>query len=111
MAICAAREGVAPTTYYYTRPFTDFAASTMAWVESWAVPARMLMGSKKTPATRGTGRPNHAAPASSLVNYWPSPRGGRKVYNLDEMLPIGKSWDPATVQRLKVSMGPALKKR
>jgi hypothetical protein len=100
--------------YYHTRSYADFGLSVKAWVESWATPARMLMGSGKkgsVPATRGSGRPNHGKPDSILNHPWLRESGKRqRIYNLDEMLPLNKPWDPATVQKLKVSMGKALKR-
>jgi len=55
VALVASRSGVHPVVYLHTRTDRVFAADVNAWICSWSVPARMLMGGGK--GGKGSGRP------------------------------------------------------
>lgn len=112
--MAAAREGVSPCVYWHTRTPQEFQAAVLGWVESWATPARLLMGGKKDrapadpTARRGAGRPSREP---DILDYV-SPRTGRdgrqakrNVFDLRKILPLDKPWEPGTVQMLKGSIG------
>ncbi len=54
VALVASRSGVSPVAYLHSRTDRVFAADVSAWLHSWSVPARTLMGGGK-----GSGRPGH----------------------------------------------------
>ncbi len=117
VALCAAREGVSPVVYWHTRTPFEMNLSISAWVESWHLPARVLMGSGKDrapadpTARRGAGRPNRD---TDILGYV-APRYGkdgqqarRTVYDLRQLLPLDREWDPEQVQAMKHSIGRGL---
>lgn len=110
IALCASREAVSPVTYWHTRTRVELDHSLQAWFVSWQLPARALIGGgKKTPK-----RPGERATTPQrrdIVDWVPTTRDSRgnvrkrRVYDLREMLPLDREWDPAKVQALKGMMG------
>ena len=122
IATCAAREGVSPTVYWHTRTPREFVAASQAWVDSWAVPARVLIGtvtgtggekgrSGRRPGGEGAPTaPNQNPPRRSNLTKPRRDRHGRTVpqtvYDLRELLPLDKPWSPDNVQLIKRAVGP-----
>lgn len=119
IALCASREGVSPTVYWYTRTPREYVAAQEAWGASWAIPARVITGGvtgKGRSGRRpdgGQGMPTAPDQNSRRPSNLTKPRRDRHgrtvpqtVYDLRELLPLDKPWDPDNVQLIKRAIGP-----
>lgn len=100
-----------PTVYVYTRTDTQFAADAAAWVQSFALPASMLLGGMKGAG----GGPKRGGPSfGPRPGKWdwleesrhaPGTRVNRHFIDFDE-------WDrPETVDRLEAALAGVNKKQ
>lgn len=134
MAICAAREGVSPVTYWHTRTPLEFQAAVLAWVETYATPARMFFGARKdagagaaprmgTAGGRNGTRTTGTAPARSRDATYQrliqtarasgTPLRGNvrtNIVDLAEAMPMDRKLTPEERHRLRLSFGSSFKR-
>ncbi len=103
LALVASRAGVHPVVYLHTRTDRVLAADMSAWVQSWSVPARLLMG-----ASKGTGRPGRGGGGGGGGDRWSwvrerrnsvgRPYDRRQIIEMDKLDPPG---DPKLIEKAK----------
>lgn len=131
VALCAAREGVSPTVYWYTRTPAEFEAAGAAWFENFAVPSRMvarMLGRSDEGGGVARRRPGRGAGGSGatplrardatyqrLIDLARSkaPSIGRtrtNIIDLAKAMPSDRALTPEERHRLRLSFGKSFKR-
>ena len=130
--MCAAREGVSPTVYWYTRTPAEFEASLAAWFELYAVPSRMIArmlgrsdeggGAARRRPGRSAGGSGAMPPRSREATYQrlidlarskgPPLRGKTRtnIVDLSKTMPTDRALTPEERHRLRMSFGQTFKR-